>query len=73
MFMSTLFSILCLSSGVVGLGCVLSYSSRKGDIVLDCFVGSGRTLAVSEVLGRHWIGIDNSEEAIAVSINRLKN
>lgn len=32
--------------------------------MLDCFAGSGTTLAVSSQLGRRWIGIDSSAEAI---------
>lgn len=50
---------------------VISASSNPGDVVLDCFSGSGTTLAVASELGRKWIGIDNSAEAIAVSLRRF--
>jgi DNA modification methylase len=37
---------------------IVRASSNKGDVVLDCFAGSGTTLAVAEKLGRKWIGMD---------------
>ncbi|MCD6327642.1 site-specific DNA-methyltransferase [bacterium] len=50
---------------------IISMSSNKGDLVLDCFCGSGTTLLAAEALGRNWIGIDQSEEAMAVTRRRL--
>lgn len=50
---------------------IVSASSNPGDLVLDCFSGSGTTLAASELLGRRWIGIDNSLEAMRASVRRL--
>jgi adenine-specific DNA-methyltransferase len=38
---------------------------------LDCFCGSGTTLKAAQELGRNWIGIDKSEEAINVALKRL--
>lgn len=46
-------------------------SSNKDSIVLDCFCGSGTTLKAAQDLGRKWIGIDKSEEAIKVALKRL--
>jgi adenine specific DNA methylase Mod len=43
---------------------IVRTSSNKGDLVLDCFVGSGTTAVVSEKLGRHWIACDLSRFAI---------
>ena len=43
---------------------IVKASSNKGDIVLDAFVGSGTTCAVSEKLGRRWIGLDCGKFAI---------
>jgi adenine-specific DNA-methyltransferase len=46
-------------------------SSSPGDIVADFFCGSGTTLAVSEKLGRRWIGCDLSKFAVQVTRKRL--
>jgi adenine-specific DNA-methyltransferase len=43
---------------------IIEASSKPGDLVLDFFAGSGTTLAMASELGRRWIGIDNSSEAI---------
>lgn len=51
---------------------ILQASSHPGDLVLDCFVGSGTTLVAAETTGRRWIGIDNSEVAIAVCQKRMQ-
>jgi adenine-specific DNA-methyltransferase len=50
---------------------IIRASSNPGDLVLDCFAGSGTTLAVAAQLGRRWIGIDNSTEAIKTTIHRF--
>ena len=50
---------------------IIEASSNEGDIVLDCFAGSGTTLEAAHSLDRHWIGIDNSPEAIRVIRHRL--
>ena len=43
---------------------IVGASSNPGDIVLDCFAGSGTTLAAAYETGRNWIGVDNSTESI---------
>ncbi len=50
---------------------IVNASSNKGDLVLDCFCGSGTTLAAAQELERRWIGIDNSEHAIKATKKRL--
>jgi adenine-specific DNA-methyltransferase len=50
---------------------LIEASSNKDSIVLDCFCGSGTTLKAAQDLGRKWIGIDESEEAIKVALQRL--
>ncbi|MBX2998255.1 MAG: site-specific DNA-methyltransferase [Caldilineaceae bacterium] len=50
---------------------IIRASSNPGDLVLDCFAGSGTTLAVADRLGRHWIGVDNSAESIRTILHRL--
>ena len=41
---------------------ILRVSSNPGDLVLDPFSGSGTTLAVAKRLGRHYLGIELSQE-----------
>lgn len=50
---------------------IIKASSDVGDIVLDCFAGSGTTLDVANQLGRKWVGIDNSSEAIYNILKRF--
>lgn len=50
---------------------IIEASSDEGDLVLDCFAGSGTTLAAASQLERRWIGIDNSSEAIATILRRF--
>ncbi|MBB03625.1 MAG: restriction endonuclease subunit M [Planctomyces sp.] len=52
---------------------IVSASSNPGDLVLDCFMGSGTTLAAAEDEGRRWIGIDSSNEAVDTTLMRLAN
>lgn len=47
-------------------------SSRPGDLVLDCFIGSGTTAAVAQKLGRRWIGCDINKGAIQTTAKRLQ-
>jgi len=51
---------------------IIKMASNEGDLVLDPFMGGGTTMAVAEKLGRQWIGIDQSVQAIKVSELRLK-
>jgi DNA modification methylase len=46
-------------------------SSNEGDLVLDCFVGSGTTAAVAESLNRRWVACDLSRFAIHTTRKRL--
>ena len=50
---------------------IVNASSNPGDLVLDCYCGSGTTLAVASRLGRRWIGVDNSLEAIRTTLQRF--
>lgn len=50
---------------------IIEASSNPGDLVLDCFVGSGTTLAVASQLHRSWIGIDDSMAAILTELRRF--
>lgn len=48
-------------------------SSNSGDIVFDCFMGSGTTQAVAMKLGRRFIGADINLGAIQTTTKRLIN
>ncbi|MFH7882671.1 MAG: site-specific DNA-methyltransferase [Candidatus Aenigmatarchaeota archaeon] len=50
----------------------VSASSKVGDIVLDCFLGSGTTAVVAQKLGRRWIGCDINKGAIQLASFRLQ-
>ena len=50
---------------------IIRASSNPGDLVLDCFTGSGTTQGVAEKLGRRWIGIDCGKLAIYTIQKRL--
>jgi len=52
---------------------IISASTNEGDIVMDCFAGSGTTLAVAEKLGRRWIGCDFGKHAIYTIQKRILN
>lgn len=40
---------------------VMQVSSNPGDIVIDCFAGSGTTAAVAHKMGRRWVTVELSE------------
>jgi adenine-specific DNA-methyltransferase len=52
---------------------IILASSNEGDLIMDCFAGSGTTLVAADELKRNWIGIDNGSEAIKVMLNRFRN
>ncbi|MHB8397797.1 MAG: DNA methyltransferase [Candidatus Limnocylindrales bacterium] len=43
---------------------IIHIGSNPGDIVLDCFVGSGTTAAVAHKMGRRWVAIEREGETI---------
>ncbi len=52
---------------------IIHIASNPGDIVLDCFLGSGTTAAVAHKMGRRWVGIEISVETVdAYTVPRLK-
>lgn len=50
---------------------IIKASSNPGDLVLDCFCGSGTTAATAEKLGRRWITCDLGRFAIHTARKRL--
>lgn len=47
-----------LMERIIGIG------SSPGEIVLDCFLGSGTTAAVAHKTGRRWVGIERSADTL---------
>ena len=52
---------------------IIQVSSNAGDIVFDCFMGSGTTQAVAMKLGRKFIGADINLGSIQTTTKRLLN
>lgn len=52
---------------------IIRASSNEGDIVLDCFAGSGTTPTVAEKLNRKWIAIDVGKFSIYTIQKRMLN
>lgn len=50
---------------------IIEASSKEGDLVFDCFMGSGTTQAVAMKKGRRFIGADINLGAIQTSSKRL--
>jgi len=50
---------------------IVELGSNEGEVVLDPMVGSGTTLVAAKILGRSFIGIDISPEAVEISRERL--
>lgn len=51
---------------------LITMGSRKGDVVLDCFAGSGTTGCAAEMLGRDYILIEMDPEYVEIAKARLK-
>lgn len=50
---------------------IIEMSSDPGQLVLDCFCGSGTTAVVAEKLGRRWIACDLSRFGVHTARKRL--
>lgn len=46
-------------------------STKEGDIVLDCFMGSGTTAVACKELGRHYIGFEMNPKYYQIALDRL--
>ena len=50
---------------------LILYSTDKGDIILDPFMGSGTTAVVSEITGRHFLGFEIVKDFVDFANTRL--
>ncbi len=50
---------------------LVAATTNPGDLVLDCFCGSGTTLEAAASLGRKFLGIDIAAPAIKATVKRL--
>lgn len=55
------------------VGRIVEMTTEPGDLVLDSFLGSGTTAAVSTKLKRNWIGVELGDHCYTHCIPRLKN
>ena len=46
--------------------------TNPGDLVYDCFMGSGTTAKVAYLMNRRWIGSEISSEYVDISKKRLE-
>jgi len=51
---------------------LIATSSRPGDLVLDCFAGSGTAAVVAQRMGRRWIACDENPGAVQIAAARLQ-
>ena len=51
---------------------IINASSNAGDLVVDPFCGCATTCLAAEKLGRNWLGMDLSEEAANLVVERLR-
>lgn len=43
---------------------ILAVATDPGDLVLDCFAGSGTTAAVGQKMGRRWVAIERAADTV---------
>ncbi len=51
---------------------IIDTFSLEGDLVVDCFAGSGTTGAVAHKLKRRWVMVEANEESFAMCQKRMK-
>lgn len=52
---------------------ILEIGSNEGDLVLDCYIGSGTTIATAHKLNRRYIGIEIGEQMTNLVVRRLND
>jgi hypothetical protein len=51
---------------------LIATSTNPGDLILDCFIGSGTTAVAAQALGRRWVGCDINKGAIQTTAKRIQ-
>jgi site-specific DNA-methyltransferase (adenine-specific) len=52
---------------------LITLGSRRGDVILDPFLGSGTTAIAASLLGRHFIGIEREQDYLDIARARLRH
>ncbi len=52
---------------------LVASSTNPGDLVMDCYCGSGTTLEAAQLLGRRFIGVDIADAAINATVKRFSH
>ena len=52
---------------------LVTLGSRKDDLVVDPFVGSGTTCIAAKLLGRNYMGVEKDEDYALIAIERVKS
>ena len=50
---------------------IIEIASNEGDFILDCFLGSGTSMAVAHKLNRHYIGIELGNQMSELVVRRM--
>jgi len=56
---------------VAEMGFLIEGLTLPGQVILDCFCGTGSGLVAAEQLGRRWIGCDLSRHYCQIAMKRL--
>ena len=50
---------------------IIEIASDEGDYILDCYIGSGTTIATAHKLSRHYIGIEIGDQMSELVVKRM--
>lgn len=50
---------------------LISNASKEGDIIFDCFLGSGTTAVAAKKIGRDYIGVERDSKYFEISVQRI--
>jgi len=51
---------------------IINIATNEGDIVLDCYLGSGSTITAAHKLNRKYIGVEKGDHIIDLVVERMK-